>query len=78
MNMKCLKLDKKLNVILQKGYIFCLFLSLFATLMLSIYHSQYPSTTLFYIGFNLFRLSIVFLVEFIVCGIIVDHIFKAK
>lgn len=75
---KYFKLDNKLTSTLHKGYIFCLLLSLLATFMLSLYQTETHYISLFYLGYHLLRLSIIFVVEFVVCGIIVDYISKIK
>lgn len=71
-----LKLDNKLKLTLNKGYSFCFFLSLVGAFMLALYQTQSHDLILFFIGYNILKYSIIFFVEFIVCGAIVDYIFK--
>ena len=53
-------------------YIIC-FLSVF---ILFTYDFSFPSPFMYYIGLNLFKLSLIFGIEFIVCGFVVDGIKK--
>ncbi len=70
------KLDKTTYKILYKGLEFCLILALISASILFIYMLFLKTPFLYYIGINLFRLSLVFSVEFIICGFVVDNIKK--
>ena len=70
------KLDKTTYKILYKGLEFCLILALISASILFSYVLFFKTPLLYYIGINLFRLSLVFSVEFIICGFVVDNIKK--
>ena len=69
-------LDNKTKSILKKGLIFCLFLGLLGLYILATYSFKIANPILFSIGFILFKLSLTFGVEFIICGFAVDKIKK--
>lgn len=69
-------LDKTTYKILYKGFRFCLLLSFIATFILLSYILFFKAPLVYYIGINLFKLSLVFAVEFIVCGFVADRIKK--
>ena len=69
-------IDKITYKIMKNGFKFCFILSLISSLILIIYKTNNTSPNTFYIGFSLFRLSIIFFVEFIICGISADYIKK--
>ena len=67
--------EKTTNSIIKSGLSFCIFLCLVSTLILCTYLiSKVPLT--YYIGISIFRLSIIFSIEFIICGFVVDGIKK--
>lgn len=67
--------EKITNYIIKSGLSFCLFLCLVSILILCTYLiSKVPLT--YYIGISMFRLSIIFSIEFIICGFVVDGIKK--
>ena len=68
-------LEKITYKIMKNGFKFCFFLCIISTLILSLYNSTY-SLNAYNIGISLFKLSIYFTVEFIICGFIVDSIKK--
>lgn len=70
------KLDKTTYKILYKGLEFCLILALISASILFSYMLFFKTPFLYYIGISLFRLSLVFSVEFIICGFVVDNIKK--
>ena len=70
------KFEKITYTILKNGLKFCLLLSLLSVVTLLIYNLWIPSPTLYYIGINLFRLSLIFGIEFIICGFVADGIKK--
>ena len=69
-------LDKTTYKILYKGLEFCLLLASFSAFILLSYILFFKIPLIYYIGINLFRLSLVFSVEFIICSFIVDNIQK--
>lgn len=69
-------LDKTTYKILSKGLKFCFLLALFASILLLSYMLFFQTPLIYYIGLNLFKLSLVFCVEFIICGFVVDNIKK--
>lgn len=71
-------LEKTTYKIMKNGLLFCFFVCLLSLFFLIYYLIFLSSPILFYIGISLFRLSLVFGVEFIICGIVVDNIKKQK
>ncbi len=69
-------LDKTTYKILYKGLEFCLLIASFSAFILLSYILFFKIPLIYYIGINLFRLSLVFSVEFIICSFIVDNIKK--
>ena len=69
-------LDKNTYKILYKGLEFCFLLASFSAFILLSYILFLQAPLVYYIGINLFKLSLVFGVEFIICGFIVDSIKK--
>ena len=73
----CFKnLDKLTKLIMNNGLKFCLFLGLISISVLVTYNFSLTIPILFYVGFILFRLSLIFGIEFVICGIVVDRIKK--
>ena len=67
--------EKTTNSIIKSGLSFCSFLCLISISILSTYLiSKVPLT--YYIGISILRLSIIFSIEFIICGFVVDGIKK--
>ena len=69
-------LDKITYKILYKGLAFCFLLALISTSILISYMLFFENPFIYYIGINLFRLSLIFSVEFIICSFVVDNIKK--
>ena len=69
-------LDELTYKIMKEGLKGCLVIAIIATVLLIIYNITESSLTLYYIGIAMFKLSSIFGVEFIICGIIVDNIKK--
>lgn len=67
--------EKITNSILKTGLRFCGFLCLISIVILSTYLSL-NNPNLYYIGITVFKLSIIFGIEFIICGFVVDGIKK--
>ena len=68
-------LDKVAKIVMKKGLVFCLFIALIAIIFLFIYLFNNTSI-LFTVGLSLFRSSLIFAIEFIICGFVVDKIKK--
>lgn len=69
-------LDKLTYKIMKNGLIFCFVLCIISVVVLFTYEVFISSPSLYYIGLSLFRLSIIWGIEFIVCGFVVDGIKK--
>ena len=68
--------DKVTHRILKYGLEFCLALSMISIIILLTYNLIFATPSLYYIGISLFKLSLVFGIEFIICSIVVDSIKK--
>ena len=68
-------LDKKAIYILKKGLKFCFILTIVSAIILVFYKFNRESY-IFEIGFTMFRASIIFAIEFVICAIAVDKIKK--
>ena len=66
--------DKLTSKILKYGLGFCLALCILSTFILLLYKIYFTYPTFYYIGFTLFKLSLIFAIEFIICGFIADGI----
>lgn len=62
--------------IMKYGLTFCFIICIVSVLILFTYDFAFPSPFMYYIGINLFKLSLIFGIEFIVCGFVVDGIKK--
>lgn len=70
------QLEKIAFRIMKYGLTFCFIICILSVLILLTYDFAFPSPFMYYIGINLFKLSLIFGIEFIVCGFIVDGIKK--
>lgn len=70
------KIDEKVHTILKHGLQFCLALCGISVLILLTYNLSGHSPFTYTIGIGLFKLSIIFAVEFVVCGFVTDGIKK--
>ncbi len=70
------KLDKTALCVLKHGLHFCFYLCLISTIVLFVYLSFKLNPFVFDLGFMLFKLSIIFAIEFIICAIAADKIKK--
>ena len=68
--------EKTTYKILKHGLKFCFILCMFSIFMLLIYDSFLATPILYHTGLALFRLSIIFGIEFLVCAFVVDSIKK--
>ena len=69
-------LDKLTKLIMSYGLRFCFIICLASLAILTTYNFSFTIPILFTIGFILFRLSLIFGIEFIICGFVVDRIKK--
>lgn len=69
-------LDKITFKIMKYGLLFCFFTCILSVLVLFTYDYAFPSPLMFYIGINLFKLSLIFGIDFVICGFVVDGIKK--
>lgn len=69
-------LDKLTYKIMKYGLMFCFALCIISVVILLTYEVFITSPSIYYLGLSLFKLSINFGIEFIVCGFVVDGIRK--
>ena len=69
------KINSSILKVLYNGLKFCFVLALFATFILSLYHSIH-NIDLFVLGISLLKSSLFFTVFFIICSIAIDTIKK--
>lgn len=69
-------LDKLTYKIMKKGFKFCSVICCISIFLLLYYNFQFQSPFLYELGLSLFKLSLFFFIEFIICGIVVDGIKK--
>jgi hypothetical protein len=69
-------LEKHTYKIMKNGFKFCFILCVISIIILFTYELFIETPFLYHIGMSLFKLSLVFGTEFIICGFIVDGIKK--
>ena len=69
-------LDKNVSKLVKLGLTFCFIFCLFSVSILFIYNFIYSTPILFYIGYSLFKSSLMFCITFIICGIGFDKLKK--
>lgn len=69
-------LDNLAKKIMKNGLNFCYILAIIALVILITYNLSFTIPILFSVGFIMFKLSLIFGVEFIICGFAVDKIKK--
>ena len=69
-------LDKVTYKIMNHGLKFCFLICILSVFILFAYSFAFSSPFMYYIGINLFKVSLIFGIEFIVCGFVVDGIKK--
>ncbi len=69
-------LDKNVFKLVKLGLTFCFIFCLFSVSILFIYNFIYSTPILFYIGYSLFKSSLMFCITFIICGIGFDKLKK--
>ncbi|MCI8410999.1 MAG: hypothetical protein HFJ40_00825 [Clostridia bacterium] len=67
-------LEKSAYKIMKTGLKFCFALCIISISILLTYEVFITSPYIYYIGMSLFRLSIIFGIEFIICAFVVDGI----
>lgn len=67
-------MDNKTKCILKYGIYFSLCVCVISLLILLTYHFTIANPNLYYIGLSTFKLSLFFIVEFIICSIAIDTI----
>lgn len=68
--------DKLTYKILKHGLNFCFAICLISVFILLTYELVFTTPFIYYIGISLFRLSLIFGIEFIICSFVVDGIKK--
>ena len=69
-------LDKLIKMIMKIGLKFCSILGMISLIILVTYNLSFTIPIVFTIGLILFKLSLIFGVEFIICGFAADRIKK--
>ena len=71
-------LDIKIKNIMKKGFLFSFMFCIFSVIILFLYHSFNIYPILFSIGSILFKTSLMFFTDFIICGVAFDKILKTE
>ena len=69
-------LDRLVKVIMKNGLAFCSILGIISLIILVTYNLSFTSPFLYFIGFSLFKVSLIFEIEFVICGFAADKIKK--
>ena len=69
-------IDKDIIKIMKNGIKYCFFISIIASFILLFYNYFKLSPIIYYIGLAIFKLSLTFIVEFIICAFSIDLIKK--
>ena len=69
-------LDKTALHILKRGLLFCSIICIISIIILFIYQFFANNLLMFEIGFTLFKCSLIFAIEFVICAIAADKIKK--
>ena len=69
-------LDTRIKIIMKNGFIFSFLFCILSILILYIYHKLNTYPMLFSIGAILFKTSLTFFMDFIICGVAFDKIIK--
>lgn len=72
------KLDIQIKNIMKYGFIFSFVFCLFSILILYIYHKFITYPSLFLIGTILFKTSLMFFADFIICGLSFNKLIKTE
>ena len=68
------KLDKKVKTIMKYGLYFCSILGVISLILLATYNLSISTPFLYIVGLSLFKISLIFGVEFIICGFAADKV----
>ena len=69
-------LDNLTFKIMKYGLKFCFGICILSSIILVTYNLSFLPPLAYYIGISLFRISLIFAIEFIVCALVVDGIKK--
>lgn len=69
-------LEQKTHKIMKSGLQFSLGIGILASFLLFVYETSFTNPSLYHFGLTLFKLSLMFGIEFIICGIVVDSLKK--
>lgn len=69
-------LDKMTKIIIKHGLSFCSSITIISLIILVTYNLSITTPLLYLVGLSLFRISLIFAIEFIICGFAVDKIKK--
>ncbi len=72
------KLDNRIKIIMKNGFIFSFLFCILSILILYIYHKLNTYPILFSIGAILFKTSLMFFMDFIICGLAFDKIINKE
>ena len=67
-------MDIKVHSILKHGLKFCSILCIISVILLFTYDILFSSPLMYHIGISLFRLSLIFAIEFFICAFAIDGI----
>lgn len=73
-----LNLNKKTKQILKSGWKFCLIICIISLFFLITYNIFVHNHLFYKLGISLFKLSMIFAIEFLICGYVVDSIKKGE
>ncbi len=71
-----LELNKKTKQILKNGWKFCFIICIISLVLLVTYNIFVHNILFYRLGISLFKLSMIFAIEFLICGYVVDSIKK--
>lgn len=69
-------LEVKTKNIIKNGVKFCSIICSISLIMLLVYIFEFSAPILFEVGILLFQMSLLFSIEFLICGIVVDPLKK--
>lgn len=72
------EIDKKILNVINHGFKCCIFLTFISCFILVTYHHSLKTPDLYYSGILLFKTSLFFMVDFIICGFAIDTIKKQE
>ena len=69
-------LEKQTKTIIKNGVKFCFMLCIISLIFLLTYDFGFSNPLFFEVGIALFKISLLFSIEFLICGIVVDSLKK--